>query len=183
MAKDYKPTTLGYAILGLLHGQAMSGYRVRKVFEMTPMGHYSSSPGSIYPALRRLQQEGLIQQVVDRRSEKPKKLFGITRSGIDHLRRWVLLPVSTEDVAFRDNELLLRFAFMDGLVEQAEVAQFLQSFHAGLMIHIAGLEHYREEAPENITVHGLLALENGIAVYKAHAQWVEHALTQLGEND
>ena len=40
-------TSLGYALLGLIHLQPQSGYGLRKVFESTPMGHYSWSPGAI----------------------------------------------------------------------------------------------------------------------------------------
>ena len=44
------------ALLGLLHGEARSGYALRKVFQDTPMLHFSDSPGSIYPALKRLER-------------------------------------------------------------------------------------------------------------------------------
>ena len=47
---------LGYAILGLLKDRALSGYDVRQEFTSSPMGHYSDSPGAIYPALKRLPQ-------------------------------------------------------------------------------------------------------------------------------
>ena len=56
---------LGYAILGLLQHQASSGYELRKVFSSTSMKTYSDSPGAIYPALRRLEQQGLIRGTVE----------------------------------------------------------------------------------------------------------------------
>ena len=59
------PTTLEYALLGLLHQGAMSGYDLRKIFESTAMGSYSGSPGAIYPALRRLEKQGLVASEVD----------------------------------------------------------------------------------------------------------------------
>ena len=43
------PTSLEYALLGLIHMQPQSGYDLRKIFETTPMGHYSSSPGAMAP--------------------------------------------------------------------------------------------------------------------------------------
>jgi DNA-binding PadR family transcriptional regulator len=48
-------TTLGYALLGLIRAEPRTGYALRMVFETTPMGSYSSSPGSIYPALKSLE--------------------------------------------------------------------------------------------------------------------------------
>ena len=47
-----KLSTLGYALLGLVHGEPRTGYAIMKIFRTTPMGHYSGSPGAIYPALR-----------------------------------------------------------------------------------------------------------------------------------
>ena len=41
-------TPLSYALLGLMQMEPRSGYALRKVFETTPLGGYSSSPGSIY---------------------------------------------------------------------------------------------------------------------------------------
>ena len=49
-----KHTALGYALIGLVQEDPRSGYALRKVFEDTPMGAFSSSPGSIYPALKKL---------------------------------------------------------------------------------------------------------------------------------
>ena len=52
-----KTPALGYALLGLLM-KPSSGYDLRKIFSSTSMKTYSGSPGAIYPALRRLQEQG-----------------------------------------------------------------------------------------------------------------------------
>lgn len=52
---------LGYALLGLLHQRPSSGYALRRTFATMPMGTFSDSPGAIYPALRRLEQQGLVR--------------------------------------------------------------------------------------------------------------------------
>ena len=66
MKKEPTGSTLSLAILGLIAQAPCSGYDVRKVFATTPMGHFSASPGAIYPALKRLEKEGLIGGTVDR---------------------------------------------------------------------------------------------------------------------
>ncbi len=60
--KNIKPTLLDYAILGLIQNQPLSGYAIRKLFEETALGNYSSSPGTIYPALSRLQKFDLVEK-------------------------------------------------------------------------------------------------------------------------
>ena len=84
------PTNLGFALLGLVHKEPMSGYDLRKVFAETALGNYSSSPGAIYPALARLEKQGLIIGKEDRsKSLRPKKLYRPSAKGEDalYLRR------------------------------------------------------------------------------------------------
>ncbi len=72
-----KLSTLGYALLGLVHGEPRTGYAIMKIFRTTPMGHYSGSPGAIYPALRGLQRDGLIHGR-PRRTGRPGTVLEIT---------------------------------------------------------------------------------------------------------
>src|SRR5580704_12277438 len=60
-----KIPTLGYALLGLLHQKPASGYDLRKIFSSTSLKSYSDSPGAIYPALGRLEKQGLIRGTVE----------------------------------------------------------------------------------------------------------------------
>lgn len=56
-------TPLGYVLLCEIRVQPRGGYALRRLFETTPLGIFSSSPGSIYPALRGLETRGLIRAV------------------------------------------------------------------------------------------------------------------------
>ena len=74
-----KPTSLDFAILGLVSHQALSGYGIRKLFETSALGNFSTSPGTIYPALKRMQQLDLVE---NRESKiDGKKKFFITQKG------------------------------------------------------------------------------------------------------
>ena len=56
---------LGFALLGLIFEQPRSGYDLRKIFTTTAMGSFSDSPGAIYPALARLEANGLVRGTVE----------------------------------------------------------------------------------------------------------------------
>ena len=60
-----KIPSLGYALLGLIEQKPASGYDLRKIFSSTSMKYYSDSPGAIYPALGRLEQQGLLRGTID----------------------------------------------------------------------------------------------------------------------
>jgi DNA-binding PadR family transcriptional regulator len=107
------PPRLGRVLLGLLHATPMSGYQIRKLFATTPMEAFSDSPGSIYPALRRLEREGLVSGWTEpAHSRRPRRVFALTEAGRDTLRRWLEEPVTLEEVKHRSDDLILRFAFM-----------------------------------------------------------------------
>ena len=174
------PSSLGYALLGLIHQQPRAGYALAKVFTTTPMGHYSGSPGAIYPALRALERAGLIRGRVERGGTlRPKRVFSPTRKGLAELRRWLEPPVSGDDVIWRLDELMLRFAFMDRLVSRAETLRFLESFRDAVDAYVVVLELHRTETASTMSLHGQLALESGLAGYQTLARWARHALGTL----
>ena len=71
---------LELAILGLLWQQPRSGYDLLKLFTETAMGGYSSSPGAIYPALKRLARHGSITgEVQNRDSLRPRQVYTTRR--------------------------------------------------------------------------------------------------------
>ncbi len=178
--KSSVPTTLGYAILGLLKDKQLSGYGVRKIFETTPMGIYSSGPGTIYPALHRLERLGLIRQVVlVSENKKEKKPFQITATGKRFLRTWLKQPVQPEDVSKRLMELLLRFAFMDDSISFEHRIQFLESCRCETHRYIQVLKEYLEPLHASKSPHGWLAIEHGIESYKTTARWADHAIKVL----
>jgi DNA-binding PadR family transcriptional regulator len=172
-----KITSLDYAILGLAHQQPQSGYRIRKQFETTALGNYSSSPGAIYPALKRLQKLGLINQTIVEDSTKTR--FNCTSKGRNALKDWFLKPITIEDVAKKNDELLLRFAYMDKLLTAEQTAQFLRSFRDSLKTYTEELSAFHAKEKNNLPLHGRLAFEHGISSTKATLKWCKKAITTI----
>ena len=102
-----KITSLDYAILGLMYQKPSSGYGIRKQFETTAIGNYSSSPGAVYPALDRLQRLGLVIKSLLENQKKEK--FSCTPKGIETLKNWLLQPIAIIDVAKNIDEILFLF--------------------------------------------------------------------------
>jgi PadR family transcriptional regulator, regulatory protein AphA len=69
--------------LGLLARGETSGYEIRKEFEEGVLGHIQdASFGSIYPALGKLLEDGLVTvRTVDQDGRPPKKLYSVTPKG------------------------------------------------------------------------------------------------------
>jgi DNA-binding PadR family transcriptional regulator len=178
--KKQAVTTLGYAILGLLHIEPRTGYALRKVFETTPMGHYSSSPGAIYPALKRLEERGLaISQIDDSTKLRPKQVYSTTKSGIETLRRWMAQPVKKSNVVHDLGDLMLRFSFMGTLVSDKVTYQFLSQMASCVDLYVGELEQLLSDLPTTAPQHGRLALMSGVASYRAQASWAKQAMREF----
>ncbi|HWD65768.1 MAG TPA: PadR family transcriptional regulator [Solirubrobacteraceae bacterium] len=71
------------ALLLLLSEGPHNGYQLMKTLEERSEGRWSPSPGSVYPALSQLEDEGLIQSVQS--GSEPGRTFEITNAGREHL--------------------------------------------------------------------------------------------------
>lgn len=83
-------TTLGYAILGLLSREDLSGYDLTQRMK-GPVGYFWSARHSqIYPELARLEDGGYVTHSVVEQQERPdKKVYEITAEGLEALESWV----------------------------------------------------------------------------------------------
>jgi DNA-binding PadR family transcriptional regulator len=173
-------STLSLAILGLISQKPLTGYDLRKVFATTPMGHFSSSPGAIYPALRRIEEAGWIRSAAsESQTGRQRVVYEITARGRKALREHLSQPVTEEDVIWRMDDLMMRFAFMDGVVGRKKTVQFLRDFAARIEAHVADLRRYFEDTRSSLPACGRLAMENGIQNYETNAQWARRAIKEL----
>jgi DNA-binding PadR family transcriptional regulator len=82
---------LKYAILGLLNRQPMTGYDLSKEFDQDLMNFWHARHSQIYPELRKLTEENLIQFEVQISGEiLKKKVYSITDLGQADLKQWLL---------------------------------------------------------------------------------------------
>jgi len=172
-------TTLEHALLGLLGMSPGSGYDIHKVFERTPLAHFSSSPGAIYPALKRLARAGLLDEEMDRRAEaRPRRVYSLAEEGEGRLEEWLREQVTREELVRKPGASLLRFSLMESRLSKAEVVTYLRGFREAVAAYVAELETYREMAKGG-GLHALLALENGIAEYECELEWIDRAMAAV----
>ena len=66
------------AILTLLAEEPMHGYQIIQVISERSGGNWTPSPGSVYPTLQQLEDEGLIEPAA---SETGRRVFALTEAG------------------------------------------------------------------------------------------------------
>ncbi len=179
-------STLEMALTGLIKYKPQSGYDLRKTFATTAMRHYSDSPGSIYPALRRLEGRGWIAAEARTQGEEEnrrgRQVFRLTDEGGEALIEWLGRPVTRDDAVFRMPELMLRFAFMDSNVPRSTALRFLEEFEQMLGSYAAELRADFARMAAAMPVNtGLLAFQSGIEGIEAQLNWARQARARLAE--
>ncbi|RLD81962.1 MAG: hypothetical protein DRJ07_08670 [Bacteroidetes bacterium] len=173
----FRITTVDYIILGLLQQQLLTGYGIRMIFETTAIGSYSSSPGTVYPAVNKLKKLGFIKDI---NSPDGKKLqLTYTSQGKTELQKWLKQDISDEDIAKRMDILILRFGFMEDIVAHPEKLKFIKSFIEKISTYLKGLKNYHKQESSNMPTQGRLAFEFGIETISASLKWAKRALKVL----
>ncbi|HEY0740281.1 MAG TPA: PadR family transcriptional regulator [Chryseosolibacter sp.] len=167
--------SLDYIILGLLNRTHMSGYRLRMLIGNTALRIYSNSPGSIYPALRRL----TVKRLVVKRSEKGKDNYSITARGVKVLKDWFGQTVTKDHVEKELDLLQLKFTLMEGLVSRKTIRHFLESYHTHVTDCLRSLREQRVRLRVSLPLHARLSLGLGISTYQLHARWCKKILSNL----
>jgi DNA-binding PadR family transcriptional regulator len=169
---------LSYALLGLIRLlQPCSGYDLRGFFAGQPMATFSDSPGSIYPALKRLEQSGLVRSALDETSQvRRRKLYRLSSKGEKAFERWLTLAIKADDALLRMPELLLRFSFMEDFLGPKACELFLKSLAVALQECITMLQEHLKSIEAKLSRSARLALRSGIIGYECQAAWARMAL-------
>jgi DNA-binding PadR family transcriptional regulator len=183
MKQETGLSTLSLAILGLISQRPLTGYDIRKVFATTPMGHFSSSPGAIYPALKRIEDAGWVRgRAGQGKTHRQRMLYEITPGGLEVIRQHLSRPVTKDDVIWHMDDLMMRFAFMDSVIGIERTMQFLKDFASQIDAYVAVLRAYLGSVEDIMPLCGRLAMENGIQGYEMNAQWARRAIEELKRN-
>lgn len=137
--------------LSILYCQDASGYEIRKLCTEGEGAYFvDASFGSIYPALAKLESEGLVTSRVEHQSGKPsKKIYAITDAGratfVDALHE----PPGPD--VFRSPFLL--FARFAHLLDAGLVRTRVEERLAEMDREIADLRRMREQLADDATSH------------------------------
>lgn len=171
--------TTRHAVLGMLAERPMTGYELRQEIAGS-IGHFwSESFGQLYPTLRELEAEGLVEALEPDERRIP---YRITAGGMRALRTW--LAEEPESLTSDRNALLLRVVFgrhaapgvIRGHLERHRdaLAEALRDYRA--------TERALQAQHSADTPYWLASIRYGIAAVESALRWTERTLTDLEES-
>jgi len=114
---------IDYIILGLLLEKEMTGYDIRQKIILSTANFYDASFGSIYPALKRLEDNNIIVSRKNIKGGKFKKIYHILDPGRQIFLNWVKEPLRLHKSR---NEYLLKMFFYRYLSKEEVVIRITQ---------------------------------------------------------
>lgn len=179
-------TTLEYIVLGLVSLKPQSGYSISSFFD-DGMYSWSASPGSIYPMLKRLDKQGVIEGQLEMEYEtRPRKVYSLTEEGGTLLDEW-LQDVPKMRPFHQEREIAqLRFQFMEKRLKHDEIMNwvkgYLDAVHYASTVEEIYTEPIRKAMAENAehySLHSELLMQAYIMEINALRTWLELVQTRL----
>jgi PadR family transcriptional regulator AphA len=174
-------TTATETLLGWLSLGPMSGYDIRQKIEGSTANFWSESFGQIYPALKKLSDEGLVTlREHQPEGQRLRKEYRITDAGKARLREWLAEPCGQQ---VRREELLLKLFFGEKAPKGAMRAAVEQRLAIATR-ELAGYVPIEKELAAKVPTHSaapywVMTLEFGKAHALATKNWCEQTLRGL----
>jgi DNA-binding PadR family transcriptional regulator len=175
---------LSLAILGRIAMHPLSGYDVRKIFLTTAWKTFSSSPGAIYPALKRLEAAGFIKGNIEKRDTlRPRKIYVLTEKGRKALIEYLSRPITREDILWRLDSISLRFALMEKLLGKEEILSLLQQLQTEMEAYLRVLMAENKPLKKDMSFCGWAAFQLGVENMKTHIRWAKNTHKELRKRE
>jgi PadR family transcriptional regulator, regulatory protein AphA len=178
---------LRHVVLTVLARGEMSGYDIAKNFETLYSHFWRASHQQVYKELARLNQEGRVSaKVVAQRSKPDKKVYTITKRGIEELKEWVLAPTEFPLPRYDLLVKLLAHHVVDRRSFQRECDAILASAQEWLRALRAMRRECLRERERGWSEHDqvlYLALRRGLLLGEAQVRWLNEIKRYLASGE
>lgn len=170
-------------VLGMLDMKPMSGYDIQQMLQTTDAERWSGVLiGSIYHALKKMEQEGYVEiSGIEQSGHRQKAIYKITDRGIKHLKDLVREALTVTSANY-PSTLYAGISFYEKLSPE-EARQALEQQRLTLNEEYASIK-WGLEAKSQAMEHGLppmvkLVFDNMFSIIKQQQEFVEQALKLL----
>jgi DNA-binding PadR family transcriptional regulator len=165
---------LELAVLGLLKERPIHGYQLSRELGDSLGGLWRVSYGSLYPTLRRLENDGAIEsEAGDERGARRKKVYRITPKGEQIFLE--LLQESPNDTQSEDARFRMRLAFFRYLPPETRI-RLLERRRQALQNRLATIAESLRTARGNTDDYGRALIEHNRSVTESDITWLEQLI-------
>lgn len=176
--------SLRHALLGFLNYGPHTGYELKKVFDVSVAHFWNAELSQIYPTLKHLETEGLVEMEVEVQADRPnRKVYSITEDGRRELLDWLTTPAEPDQV----REALLIKVWFGSSVKKGEIIPVLEKRASELRERLAAYaaaagfvrEYTARTEMQSEALFWQLTMDAGIKHSQAHLEWIEDTIATL----
>jgi DNA-binding PadR family transcriptional regulator len=176
---------LEHAILAFIEYQPISGYDLKKFFDVSIAHFWSATQSHIYKSLEGMEKKGWAEAHVIQQEGKPnRKEYQITDAGRTELRRWLVTPLPMDPV--RESSLIQ--IFFSHFSTNEEIAALIEARMKEIRERLHILKTVaQKEINENVRQIGIerarqlwqITLDYGIDYYEFELAWHKKTLKNI----
>lgn len=178
--------SLPHILLGLMRSP-VSGYDIRKTFESTLSFFWSANLAQIYPALKKLEADGLTRSWTEPSSKGPeRRVYQQTDEGRRELARWLGAgPLVTAE----RRHYLAQVFFLGQVEDLVDARAFFETLRDEMMLRrdrLRALEEAEREASDlalseadDEAFFEHLVFQLGQDMFETYVRWAEGAVERL----
>ena len=170
--------TLKYAILGLLDQNPMSGYDLSAKFGEALNEFWSAKHSQIYPELKRLTDEGLVEYHIEISGQVlERKVYTITPTGKQDFLKWLESEETIESTPKDVFRLRMFFSSELSVNKRCSLIQHELDQHLRRLQHLEEkLGNYPEVTDNDKNFGDYLVLRGAVSREQAHCEWLKDCL-------
>lgn len=167
-------------LLGFLMDGSKTGYEIKRTMEQSTEFFFTTSLGSIYPAFKKLERDGLVVMTESIEAGRLKKEYSITPAGKRVFSEWISQKPGIAKI--RDEAILKVFFFhyLSPGERKTQMEGYLEELHH----HIEKLQSLKNRLEKmNIDTFQMSTLDLGIEYFMFMNSWYSGFLDALKEKN
>lgn len=170
-----------HTILAILSFWPSTGYNIKGEFEHKAAGLYwGMSYGSIYPKLKKLEEEGYIFPIEQEEEGRKKKLYELTPKGWEEFENWLKSPPTYPVIK---DELFIKLATWHEDMDSTILISHLKKRKA----ETEDILNFVKEWPTNgysfITNLGMLGIRYAEIRLEGELKWIEESINAIENHE
>ena len=134
-----------YVVMGMLNAEPLTGYDIKKRFEGSIVKFWDLSYGQIYPILKNLESEKLVERTVRVNGNRPQgKVYNLTEKGKQKMKEWLLSDANETRLKY---EILLKL-FFGSQISDKENIRNIREFRLKNLKELKALEDFETDRGE-----------------------------------
>lgn len=169
--------SIEHSILAVISYRPSSGYDIKNEFEHKAAGLYwGLSYGSLYPKLKKLEEEGFITTLEEDNDGRKKKLYDLTGKGWRELENWL---AQTPAPPVIKDELFMKMAAWHKEMDLETLCVHLKARESESKELLSYIKNWKQNKTSFINSVGMLAIRYAELKLEAELQWITESLNAI----